>query len=87
MLRGNEYLSNSSSDVSSSDESDERKSGGSMQYKFKKNNEDKKSINSCNYFETSHGKLASYDGSVNGELEPTKSENLDLEPRRNSQHN
>jgi hypothetical protein len=74
MLRGNEYLSNSSSEVSSSEHSDDQKSGRSsqkMQYKFRKNNEDRKSISSCNLIETSKvlgGAAASYDGSVNDEI-------------------
>jgi hypothetical protein len=75
MLRGNEYLSNSSSDISSSENSDDQKSGKSsqkIQYKFRKNNEDRKSISSCNLIETNNGLLekvvASYDGSVNDEI-------------------
>jgi hypothetical protein len=52
MLRGYEYLSNSSSDASC-DDSDERSGVSSQkhQYKFKKN-DDKKSISSCNLVET-----------------------------------
>jgi hypothetical protein len=91
MLRGNEYLSNSSSEVSSSENSDDQKSGKSsqkLQYKFRKNKEDRKSISSCNLIETSNGLLggaiASYEGSVNDEI---KSENLNIEPRRKSQQN
>jgi hypothetical protein len=75
MLSGNEYLSNSSSEVSSSENSDDQKSGRSsqkIQYKFRKNNEDRKSISSCNLIETSKvllgGAVASYDGSVNDEI-------------------
>ena len=91
MLKGNEYLSNTSSDVSSQQDSDQVKSEQSSQkyqYRFKKLGDDRVSISSCNLLETSNGLLKnetvqSYDGSVNDELEPS----LTLEPRRGSQHN
>ena len=69
MLKGNEYLSNSSSEVSSSEDSDGQRSGVSSrgrQYKFRKI--DDKSVSSCNLIETkSNGLLkdtvVSFDGS------------------------
>ena len=88
MLKGNEYLSNTSSEVSSQQDSDQIKSEQSSQkyqYRFKKLGDDRVSISSCNLLETSNGLLkndtvVSYDGSVNDELEPS----LTLEPRRGS---